>query len=244
MAYCLKIHAVIPARGGSKGLPGKNIVDFCGRPLVAWSISCARESTAIERVWVTTDDPCIAEVAHSYGAGVINRPAEISGDAATSESALIHAVGVINSAGEPPTHLMFLQATSPLREPAELDGAARTLSKQQLDSLFSAAPAGDFCLWKRTGNALESMSFDYRARGRRQDNEDESIWIETGSFYLTEIRGLLQSGNRLHGHIGLYEVESWKVFEIDDAAGLLLCQSLFTEKLLQTTQPPEYHADH
>jgi len=239
----LRIHAVIPARGGSKGLPGKNILEFCGRPLLAWSISCARASTAIERVWVTTDDPAIAKVAHFYGADVINRPAEISGDTASSESALIHAVGLINSSGEIPTHLMFLQATSPLREPAELDAAARTFSEQHLDSLFSAAPAGDFCLWKRAGDALESLNFDYRTRGRRQDKQGESTWIETGSFYLTEVRGLLQSGNRLHGRIGIQEVEPWKVFEIDDADGLALCQSLFTEKLLHPNRIPETYAD-
>jgi len=87
--------AVIPARGGSKGLKNKNIYPVAGKPLLAWTILQALASSSIERVFVTTDDQAIAAVATEYGAEVIHRPPELSGDKATSESAIQHAVGII-----------------------------------------------------------------------------------------------------------------------------------------------------
>ncbi len=242
----MNIHAIIPARGGSKGLPGKNIADFCGHPLLAWSIACARGCDAIRRVWVSTDDEAIAAVARKYGAGVVERPMELSGDMATSESALIHAAREVEARGFDPSHVMFLQATSPLREVSELDAAVETFKARKFDSLFSAAPAEDFCIWRQKGEELESMNFDHRARGRRQDSHGESLWIETGSFYLTELEGLRQTRNRLHGHIGMQEVEPWKAFEIDSTAGLELCRLLFASKL-QASIPdplPNHHEPH
>lgn len=234
----MNIHAVIPARGGSKGLPGKNIADFCGHPLLAWSIACARDCAAIRGVWVSTDDADIAAVAVKYGATVVERPPVLSGDTATSESALVHASGEIENRGFAPTHLMFLQATSPLRETTELDAAVESFQTRGLDSLFSAAPAEDFCIWKQKGGEFDSLNFDYRARGRRQDRPDEALWIETGSFYLTELAGLKRTQNRLHGRIGVQEVSPWKAFEIDSEAGLELCRSLFAAKLLPSIPDP------
>jgi len=234
----LNIHAVIPARGGSKGLPGKNIADFCGHPLLAWTIAQARKCLAVDGVWVSTDDGAIAEIALKYGAGLIERPAALSTDTATSESALLHAADVLQDLGQTPTHLLFLQATSPLREPSELDAAAGTLRDYNMDSLFSAAPAEDFCLWTQVGGQLQSLNYDYRARGRRQDRPHEHMWIETGSFYLTEVEGLRRTQNRLHGRIGIQQVEPWKVFEIDSAEGFELCRSLFASRLLSSMPNP------
>ena len=106
--------AIIPARGGSKGLQNKNIYPVAGRPLLAWTILQALASTSIERVFVTTDDQAIASVAKEYGAEVIVRPAELSGDKATSESAILHAAGVIEQDYHIPLDIIvFLQATSP-----------------------------------------------------------------------------------------------------------------------------------
>lgn len=240
----MNIHAIIPARGGSKGLPGKNIADFCGHPLLAWSVACARACAAVGGVWVSTDDKEIAAVAKRYGAGVIVRPPELSGDTASSESALIHAASELEKLGFAPDHLLFLQATSPLREVSELEAAVETFRSQELNSLFSAAPAEDLCIWKQKGDVLDSLNFDYRARGRRQDRPDDLLWIETGSFYLTQLEGLRQTGNRLHGRIGMQVVEPWKLFEIDGEAGRALCQSVFAAKLLPKLPDPLTNHDH
>ena len=228
----MDVHAVIPARGGSKGLPEKNIIDFCGHPLIAWTIECAKKCEFIKNVWVSTDDPRIASVSQKYGAEVINRPADLSGDIASSESALIHAAEHIVREGFELSHICFLQATSPLREPHEMNLAFETYCSNGLDSLFSAALAEDFCLWRLDGGNLASLNFDYRSRGRRQDNAGDPIWIETGSFYITKLAGLIQTNNRLHGRIGLQEVEPWKSFEIDSLTSLELCRSIFASKLL------------
>jgi len=237
----MSIHAIIPARGGSKGLPRKNVMDFFGHPLLAWSIACARACASVVGVWVSTDDRDIAEVARRYGAGVIERPPELSGDTATSESALIHAVTELEIRGFAMDYLMFLQATSPLREVWELDAAVEMINSRGLDSLFSAARVEDLCFWMQKGDNFESLNFDYRARRRRQDNPDELIWIETGSFYLTKVEGLKRTQNRLHGRIGVQEVEPWKLFEIDNEAGLELCRSIFAAKLLHKLPSPQQY---
>src|SRR5689334_18610672 len=112
--------AIIPARGGSKGIPGKNLRLVGGQPLVAWSIQHARSTSAITRVFVSTDSPEIGDVALAHGAEVIQRPAEISGDTASSESCLVHALDVIKAAdGTEPDLVVLLQPTSPIRDEDE-----------------------------------------------------------------------------------------------------------------------------
>ncbi len=219
--------AIIPARGGSKGIPRKNVIEFGGHPLLSWSVCCARRTRGIRRVFVSTDDPEIKAVALRYGAEVILRPEEISGDAATSESALLHALKAIGAAGyPPPDRIIFLQATSPLREPSELDDALDHFEREGLDSLFSAATPEDLCLWREDGGKLESLNYDFRSRKRRQDGNDQRLWIETGSFYILKPPLLVETGNRLAGKIGVFPVPLWKSHEIDSPEGLELCSFL------------------
>ena len=105
------IAAIIPARGGSKGIPKKNIIDFCGKPLIGWSIEDAIQSKYIDTVYVSTDDREIAYISIEFGAEIINRPVDISGDTATSESALKHAIITKKLYGC--EYIVFLLATSP-----------------------------------------------------------------------------------------------------------------------------------
>ena len=120
--------AIIPARGGSKGIPRKNVRPLLGRPLLAHSIEHARQAPSVTRVVVSTDDAEIAAVARRFGAEVVDRPAEISGDAASSESALLHVLDHLRDAeGYEPDLVVFLQATSPLRRPGDVQGAIETL---------------------------------------------------------------------------------------------------------------------
>ncbi len=107
--------AIIPARGGSKGIPGKNTIDFCGKPLVAWSILQALDAGMVQQVYVSSDDDLILDISEAYGASQIRRPAELAGDASASEEALLHALDFISRSGSPePEYIVFLQATSPL----------------------------------------------------------------------------------------------------------------------------------
>jgi CMP-N,N'-diacetyllegionaminic acid synthase len=116
--------AIIPARGGSKRVPSKNLLPLAGRPLLAHSIEAALAAENVSDVYVSTEDEQIAEVARSHGAQVVMRPAEIASDTATSESALADALDQIAAGGRAePELVVFLQATSPVRRPGEIDRA-------------------------------------------------------------------------------------------------------------------------
>lgn len=200
---------IIPARGGSKGLPGKNVMDFCGKPLLAWTIICARD--VLDHIVVSTDDLEIAKIARRFGADVVMRPAELSTDDSPSEDALIHA---LEKSGLKREAVLFLQATSPLREPFELEEAIEQFYEKKLDSLFSGARPEDLTMWVEDEIGLYSSSFDYLDRANRQRRKN-NFWLETGSFYITKTELLMKTRNRLGGKIGVYPVPFWKSIEID-----------------------------
>jgi CMP-N,N'-diacetyllegionaminic acid synthase len=231
--------AIIPARGGSKGISRKNVMDFCGHPLIAWTIAAASGCPAIGGVYVSTDSDEIAAVARRYGAGVIERPAEISGDRSTSESALLHACEEIaRRTACRPDRVVFLQATSPLRESVELDGALAKFEAENLDSLFAASQPEDMLFWTRSGDRLTSVNYDYTSRQRRQEMaEDAALLIETGSFYITQTNLLERTQNRLGGRMGVWPVAFWKSFEIDSLAGHELCAMLMRQHQLDRHPP-------
>jgi CMP-N,N'-diacetyllegionaminic acid synthase len=219
--------AIVPARGGSKGIPRKNIIDFCGYPLLAWTVACARRCSRIDKVYVSTDDDEISQVGEKYGAETIRRPLEISNDTSSSESALLHACEWIARNGKSPDAIVFLQATSPLRETLELDGALEKFGQGGLDSVFCASEPEDMLVWIQEGEQLRSLNYDYSSRKRRQDVDHASrLLVETGSFYITRTELLLSTGNRLGGRIGTWLVPFWKSFEIDSVESMRVCASL------------------
>ena len=165
------VAAIIPARGGSRGIPRKNLLDFCGKPLVAWSIIQARNTPLIDAVYVSSDSPEILETAERFGARPIRRPPEISGDTATTESALLHALGTLPAA---PEWLALLQPTSPLRKPDDLQRGMLLAQKNRWDSAFSGAVLQDFLIWEQDPKGtLRSFNYDYKNRGQRQDRQPQ-----------------------------------------------------------------------
>jgi len=226
--------AIIPARGGSKGIPKKNLVDFCGKPLIAWTILQAKSAQGVDEVFVTTDNPEIAEVSKSYGAEIITRPPELAADTSTSEAALNHALLEIQkSHSRTIDYVVFLQATSPLRENSDIENALAKITEAQADSLFSAAELSDFLIWSQTGGRLQSVNYNYLNRRRRQEEERPQL-AENGSIYVFKPEILLKHGNRLGGKICYSLMELWKAFEIDDYEGLKFCEDLFRIKLLKS----------
>lgn len=217
--------AIIPARGGSKGIPRKNLVDICGKPLIAWSILQARNARHIDSVWVTSDDEEILVVAESYGARPIRRPVEISGDQASSESAWLHGLEVIEAQGVDIDLVVAMQATSPIRESSDLDRGLQTLREKGYDSLLSVAEVEDFFTW-RIGDdgGAESVNYDYRNRKRRQ--QIEKRYLENGSFYIFRPQQLLSNKNRLGGRIGLFVMGRHKMFQIDNPEDIELCAAI------------------
>jgi len=128
--------AIILARGGSKRLPHKHMLDLCGKPLIAWTIEQARDASRVGRVYVSTDDAEIAEVSGRYGGTVIDRPDYLARSTTTSEEAWLHAVDEITPK---PDVLALLQCTSPIRQPDDIDKAICLLGKYGADSVYSCA---------------------------------------------------------------------------------------------------------
>jgi CMP-N,N'-diacetyllegionaminic acid synthase len=217
--------AIIPARGGSRGIPRKNLVDLCGKPLVAWSILHARGCPEIDSVWVTSDSDEILEAAERYGAKPIRRPVELSDDSASSESAWLHALDTIEAGGLTIDRVVGMQATSPIREADDLTRALARFERDRLDSLFTCCEVEDFFMWRHDGEGGPvSVNYDYRHRKRRQDIDKR--YLENGSFYIFRPALLRATNNRLGGRIGMYVMEKHKMFQIDDPADLALCEAI------------------
>jgi YrbI family 3-deoxy-D-manno-octulosonate 8-phosphate phosphatase len=199
--------AVIPARGGSKGVPGKNVALVGGQPLIARAVRAARASRRIDRVLVSTDDPLIADVASDAGAEVVQRPAALAGDAATSESALLHA---LDTAAPDAEVALLVQCTSPFLSSTELDAVAAAVLDGAADCAFTAAPAHGF-LWRPDGTGV---NHDPAGRLRRQDRPVELL--ETGAAYAMRVEGLRRTGHRFFDRIQPVVVDPGRTLEIDE----------------------------
>lgn len=221
---------IIPARGGSKGIPKKNILPLAGKPMLAWSILQAKASkTLANNVYVSSDSDEILSVAESFGARAIQRPIEISGDTASSESAIIHAYQEISKTKQV-DYIVFLQPTSPIRKMDDIENAIQKIKKTGADSLLSVQPLRDYFLWKQQGKSHMSLNFDYKNRKRRQ--ELEVTYLENGSIYIFKPELLLQNNNRLGGNIEVYEMDKMHSVQVDEPAEFKLC-----EQILKTLYP-------
>ena len=207
---------IIPARGGSERVPGKNLLPLAGIPLVAHSILHARGSKSVQEVIVSTDNAEIAKVAKEYGATAIKRPHEISNAKATSESALIHVLDERRKKGKAdPDLVVFLQCTSPVRKHDDIDNAVRQLIEEDADSLFSAT-RNHVLIWNATPAGPQSLNNDYHTRKREQDMEVQHR--ENGSIYVTKTEVLRRDSNRMGGKISVYEMDEMHSFQVDTPA--------------------------
>lgn len=215
---------IIPARGGSKGVKRKNLRPLCGVPLIEYSVRHALSAPLVHRTVVSTDDDEIAGVTLRLGAGVVARPPELSGDTATSESALLHALEHLERAeGYRPRLVVFLQATSPLRRAGSIDAAVRTLLDQKCDSVFSACASHEF-LWRLRAGVPEAINYDPARRPRRQDMAPQ--YRENGSIFVTRTDVLRTTGNRLGGRTGVFEMSALESFQIDTEDDFTLMEAL------------------
>jgi len=222
----LRCCTIIPGRGGSKSVPRKNLRLLAGKPLIAYTIEQALGTLSVERVVVSTDDPEIGAVSEQYGAEVVWRPAELSGDTATSESALLHVLDHLrDTEGYEPDLVLFPQATSPLRAPNAFQEAFETLVKEGADSLFSACVFPGF-LWRREGGKLRSLNFDYRRRLRRQDAPEDLM--ENGSFFIFKTDLFREYKDRMVGKIAVYVMPAWDSFQVDEPGDLELIEHLLS----------------
>ena len=232
-----EILAIIPARGGSKGIPRKNLFQLGGRPLLVHTVEAALAAAPVTRVVVSTDDDEIAEEARSCGAEVILRPAELAGDTASSESALLHVLDHLrDKEGYEPDIVVFLQATSPLRGAGDIHGAVRRLIEGGADSLFSACRVHGF-VWRRTVDGLRSISYDFKNRQRRQDIGEDLL--ENGSIYVFKPSVLRETGNRLGGKIAIYEMDPLNSFQVDEPGDIELMERILDPTGEVTVSAPD-----
>ena len=222
-----KIFTIIPARGGSKRLPRKNLMPFAGEPLIAYSIEQAKKSSLVSRVIVSTDDDEIADVSSKYGAEIILRPDELSCDTSSSEDALLHVLDNIEQSGqETPDLVIFLQCTSPLRNDDDIGKAIMTLIENDADSLFSACRFDKY-IWYEVNGKLQSINYDYNNRWREQDFPVQ--YRENGSIYVFKPWVLRKFNNRLGGKIAIYEMDVLNSFQIDTLQDFKLCEFIYKQ---------------
>ncbi len=228
----MKAVAIIPARGGSKGISRKNLRVLAGKPLVAHTIVSARNSQHIHRVIVSTDDREIATVAGQYGAEVVQRPPEISGDKASSESALLHALQHLSDTEHfEPDIVVFLQCTSPLTTPEDIDGTVQALLEANADSALAVAPFHYF-LWEEneSGDAV-GINHDKNVRLMRQDRDGQ--FRETGAVYAMKTQGFKKAKHRFFGKTAMYVTPPERVLEIDDLMDFEIAESLIGNYRMQ-----------
>lgn len=233
-----EVVAIIPARGGSKGVVRKNLRRVGGIALVARAVDAARRCATIDRVVVSTDDADIAAVAAEWGAEVVARPAELSGDAASSESALLHTLEVLEQRKVDVGVIAFLQATSPFIDVPALDEAVQLVRSRRRDSVFSAIETYGF-LWARTAAfAAEAVGHDADTRPRRQDRDPH--YLETGAFYVLRAAGFRAACHRFFGSVGIVEVPARTAIEIDTEGELEIARAL--APLIDTPAPIDVDA--
>ena len=219
-----KTLAVIAARGGSKGIPHKNLLDLCGKPLIAWTVEQARAARGVDVVGVSSDSDNILAAAEAAGAVGVRRPDNISGDLASSESAWLHALDATEARMGRFERVVALQATSPIREPGDIESALATFDHDHLDSLLSVCEVEDYFNWRIGASGPEPINYDYRNRRMRQ--QIEKRYLENGSFYVLIPSLLREQNNRLGGKIGFHVMERHKMFQIDRPEDVKLCAAI------------------
>jgi N-acylneuraminate cytidylyltransferase len=221
------IGAIIPARGGSKGIPGKNIRPIGGQPLIVHTIKAALGSHHIDRVAVSTDDPMIAEVATAAGAEIIWRPDDLSGDLASSESALLHAIAEWDKQGFVPEYLVFLQCTSPMTRAQDLDGLIQHVIDENADSSFTGTINHRYVWSEGPDGDWGGVNHDKAVRERRQDRRKEIV--ENGAAYCMKLSGFLQAKHRFFGRTICWELPETHSVELDEPIDLVMAGILFEE---------------
>lgn len=220
----IDVVAVIPARGGSKGVPGKNLALVGGRSLVGRAIRSCHDAGTVDLVVVSTDDVSIATEAKRWGASVIDRPAELSGDEATSESAVLHVLDRLAAEGIEPRVVAFLQCTSPFIAPSALAHAVQRVSSGDADCVFAACETYDFLWGVAPDGAAVGRNHDPASRPRRQDRVAD--WNETGAFYVMSRAGFRGAGHRFFGRVEIEAVPFTESIEIDTPEDLEVARAL------------------
>ena len=209
----MNILSIIPARGGSKGIPLKNIVKINGKPLLYYTIQASLQTLLVTRTVVSTDNEKIAKIAKKMNVEVIKRPKKIATDTASTESVIRHCLKYLKQhENYSPDIIVLLQNTSPLRTKKHIGGAIKKFLKYNFDSLLSGFSSHYF-LWNKTNNTVSPVSYNPKKRPIRQKFNNQ--FIENGAIYITTYSAFQKSNCRISGKIGLYEMTEKCSADID-----------------------------
>ena len=210
--------ALILAKGESRRVHKKNMMEFCGLPLFIWSVRQAQASKLIDRVVVSTDDDEIADLALKEKADVVRRENVL--DSQTLEEAVVHFFQNYDIKKNYDT-IICLQPTSPLRLPEDIDNALRQLKRTKVNSIFSCNIEDDLFLWD---GRLSPVTFERRSRIK------DFYVRENGSFYIFEVSQFI--GSRYAGLVGFYPMHKWQSFEIDEPEDIEIVEYFMKKKIL------------
>ncbi|MER5822797.1 N-acylneuraminate cytidylyltransferase [Streptomyces mirabilis] len=223
-----RVLAVIPARGGSKGVPAKNLLPVGGVPLVARAVRESRATRLDTDVVVSTDDQAIAAAAREAGAEVVLRPAAIAGDTATSEAAVLHALDAHEALhGSAVDVVLLVQCTSPFITREDIDGVAGAVVENGADTALTVANFHGFIWHDAADESAEGgngVNHDKSFRPRRQDRPQDLL--ETGAAYAMDAAGLREHQHRFFGRTELVRTDPARVLEIDDPHDLARARAL------------------
>jgi len=222
--------AVIPARGGSKGLPGKNIRPICGRPLIAWSVLRAAESKLIDCICVTTDDPAIADAAREVGVDVpFLRPAELATDTSPTIAAVEHALDFyVKKQNRAFDYVVLLEPTSPLRHPGDIDAMLTRLidAAAAYDAIVSIGEVAEHpaIVKRKVQDKIEPYCAELKTTTRRQDNPP--AYFPYGVAYMVKTETLLRERSFYPARAPFFEIRRYQTYEIDDIYDFLCVEAV------------------
>ncbi len=222
-----RILAVIPARGGSKGIPGKNIKKLGGKPLIAWTIECANNSKYIDRTIVSTDDKNIAEVAKKFGGDVpFMRPAELAQDNTPGILPFIHAVRMLIQ--EEYTYVVLLQVTSPFRTAADIDGAIEKCIDSKVNTCVSITEAEANPYWMYVLTSADKLQplMNKREENFYQRQQLPTVYQLNGAVYVANCEYLLRQQKLVDGNTLGYVMSVEHSLDIDTIRDFFIAESM------------------
>jgi CMP-N-acetylneuraminic acid synthetase len=230
-----KFLAIIPARGGSKRLPRKNILDLAGKPLIAWTIEAALNSKYIDRVVVSTDDDEIALISKQYGADVpFIRSAKLAKDTSGSVDVIKDTVKKLEEMNDYYQYVILLQPTSPMRTKNHIDEAIDLLLTKNADSVISVAPVNHPVEWTNTLQDDCSMSNFFSAKHEGMRSQDFPVrYIVNGSIYINKIETLIATNSLINcGNGFAYVMKENDSIDIDNKIDLIVANALLMEEMI------------
>jgi CMP-N,N'-diacetyllegionaminic acid synthase len=208
----MKIISIIPVRGGSKGIPRKNLIKINKKSLLEYTVTASQKSKLIDRTIVCTEDKGIARVAKRLKSEVVNRPKRLATDIILAEPSIEFVLNYLKEENYIPDIIVFLQNTSPLRNEKDIDGAINMI-KKGYDSVISGFKIHTYS-WIQKKNTIKPLNYNFKKRGQRQNDEFE-ILQENGAMFITTYNSFMKSKNRISGKIGFYRMPIERSYNID-----------------------------